>query len=223
MNRSTRLFEVIQILRTAKRPMTAEAIAGRLEVAKRTIYRDIAALQAMRVPIEGEAGIGYVMRPGYDLPPLMFATEEVEAIVVGLALLRRTGDEALERAAGSAASKIASVLPDSQRHVPHQVSGWNRIPSAAVDPALIRQAIRDEAELRIDYRDANGAETRRDIRPLALIYYIDAQVLAAWCHLRQAFRHFRLDRIDSCAPTGTDFKGQADRLRRAWEAELVLP
>jgi predicted DNA-binding transcriptional regulator YafY len=224
MERSTRLFEVIQTLRAADRPMTAQAIAERLEVTKRTIYRDIAALQAMRVPIEGEAGIGYIMRPGYDLPPLMFAADEVEAIVVGLALLRRTGDAALERAAGRAAGKIAAILPDDLRHtVPLHVSGWNRVPPAAADPGLIRQAIRDEAELLLDYRDLKEERTRREVRPLALIYYTDALVLAAWCHLRQAFRHFRVDRIDNCVPTGAHFKGRADRLRRDWAREVDLP
>ena len=99
MSRSNRMFEIIQLLRSAERPMTAHDLAEALEVVTRTIYRDIAALQAMKVPIEGEAGIGYVMRAGFDLPPLMFTTEEVEAIVVGLALLRRTGDIGLQAAA----------------------------------------------------------------------------------------------------------------------------
>ena len=115
MSRSDRMFEIIQLLRRAEKPMTAQALADALEVVPRTIYRDIAVLQGMRVPIEGEAGIGYVMRRGFDLPPLMFTAEEVEAIVVGLALLRRTGDLGLQAAAGRVSGKIAEVLPARSR------------------------------------------------------------------------------------------------------------
>src|SRR5215470_19763004 len=128
MGRSNRMFEVIQVLRAARKPLTAQEIAERLEVNKRTIYRDIAALQAMRIPIEGEAGVGYVMRRGFDLPPLMFDADEVEAIVVGLALLRRTGDAGLQMAAESVAAKIADVLPieagQAMRRNALTVSGW---------------------------------------------------------------------------------------------------
>ena len=112
MNRSTRMFEIIQLLRSTKRSLTAQQLAESLEVTKRTIYRDIVALQGMRVPIDGEAGVGYIMRPGFDLPPLMFTTEEVEAIAVGLSLLGRTGDTALETAAKNVVRKISDVLPE---------------------------------------------------------------------------------------------------------------
>src|SRR3954470_14693003 len=111
MGRSNRMFEVIQVLRGTRKALTAQDLAERLEVNKRTIYRDIVALQAMRIPIEGEAGIGYIMRRGFDLPPLMFDADEVEAIVVGLALLQRTGDRGLQTAAASVGAKIADVLP----------------------------------------------------------------------------------------------------------------
>jgi len=137
MRRSSRLFEIIQLLRGASAPTTAQAIAEALEVNKRTIYRDIASLQAMRVPIEGEAGIGYVMRAGFDLPPLMFTADEIEAIVVGLSLLGRTSDTNLQTAAARIIGKLADVLPVgsdaslSGRSL--QVSHWNAVPAASAD------------------------------------------------------------------------------------------
>jgi len=223
MSRSIRLFEIIQILRHARSPVTAQAIGNALEVTKRTIYRDIAALQAMRLPIDGEAGIGYVMRSGFDLPPLMFTEDELEAIVVGLALLGRTGDRGLERAAQRAASKISDVLPeDASRPVPLHVSRWHRIPNSSVETAALRRFIREEAELKITYLDLKGRRTNRNIRPVALIYYIEVTVLAAWCELRQAFRQFRVDRIKECEPTGNRFAGLSEELREAWERESVL-
>jgi len=220
MSRSTRLFEIIQILRHAEAPVTAQAIADALEVAKRTTYRDIAALQAMRLPIEGEAGIGYVMRAGFDLPPLMFTSEEMEAIVVGLALLGRTGDLGLERAAERAAWKISDVLPDdAQPPASLHVSRWNQIPESSVEAGRLRRFIREEAELNITYRDLKDRRTIRTICPLALIYYIDVVVVAAWCKLRHAFRHFRVERIEECRPTGNHFSESGAQLREAWERE----
>lgn len=224
MPRSTRLFEIIQHLRRADGPVTAQAIAEALEVTKRTIYRDMAALQAMRLPIEGEAGLGYVMRSGFDLPPLMFTHDEVEAIVVGLALLGRTGDRGLERAASQAAAKISDVLPDNIQNVaPLHVSRWSSIPKSRVEASELRRFIREEAELRITYVDLSDRPSSRDIKPLALVYYVDAVLLAAWCELRQAFRHFRIDRIEECHPTGQKFHGLGDQLVRRWEQESNLP
>lgn len=224
MPRSTRLFEIIQFLRQAEAPVTAQQIADALEVTKRTIYRDMAALQAMRLPIDGEAGIGYVMRSGFDLPPLMFTRDEVEAIVVGLALLGRTGDPGLERSAGRAAAKMADVLPDDAARVaPLHVSRWNIIPKPTVEASKLRRFIRDHAELRIDYRDLKDQSTSREIKPLALIYYIDAVLLVAWCELRQAFRHFRIDRIENCTATGQHFAAQSAALVKQWEGETELP
>lgn len=220
MPRSTRLFEIIQCLRRADGPLTAQNIADALEVNKRTIYRDMAALQAMRLPIEGEAGIGYVMRSGFDLPPLMFTQDELEAIIVGLALLGRTGDLGLERSASQAVAKISEVLPEDVQHVaPLRVSRWSAIPTSKIEARELRRFIRQEVELGISYVDLENRRTSRVIKPLALIYYIDAVLLAAWCDLRQAFRHFRIDRIEDCAPTGRDFRGLSDDLVKRWEQE----
>ncbi len=227
MSQTIRMFAIIQLLRRTDAALTAREIAETLEVTTRTIYRDIAALQAMRVPIEGAAGIGYLMRPGFDLPPLMFTSEEVEAIVVGLALLGRTGDAGLLAAARSVGRKLADVLPgdgvQALKQSPLHASVWNAIPDASVDPGMLRQAIRAEAAVRLTYIGDDGTPTRRAVKPLALIYYIEAVVLAAWCELRRDFRHFRLDRIRDCAPTGSDFHGEGAGLRARWSAQRGLP
>lgn len=225
--RSNRLFAIIQALRRARRPVTSAGLAEKLEVTPRTIYRDIAALQSMRVPIEGEAGIGYVMRPGFDLPPLMFNADEVEAIVVGMALLRRTGDKGLQEAADSVRSKIASVLPaDGTRQIEGgnlRVSSWGAAAPAVVDLKALRRAIRDEQKLLITYRNEQGVSSRRTVQPLAIVYYVEVVVLAAWCERQADFRHFRLDRIAACTMKKAWFRGQGDSLRAKWQAVQRLP
>ena len=218
MTKSTRMFELIQILRAARRPVTADELAERLDVSARTVYRDIAALQAMRTPIEGEAGLGYVMRRGYDLPPLNFDQEELEALRVGLALLTRTGDSALVEAAGRIGKKIEAL---------QEPVDWLKIaaPGAPLDDpekgcipkSLLRSAIREERKIEITYRDEADAETVRILRPVALLYYQDCAVLAAWCELRRGFRCFRADRIWAWTLLDEGFPGEGPALRRLWE------
>jgi predicted DNA-binding transcriptional regulator YafY len=220
MRKASRLFEIIQILRVARRPITAAAIAERLEITVRSIYRDIAALQAMRVPIDGERGIGYILRPGFDLPPLMFTIEETEAVVLGLALIERTGDKELTEAAKKVANKIAAAVPQPLRQLvsARSLHAWGPIAPQPqnIDFTMIRRAIRDEEKLDIDYRDEQGRITQRIIRPLALIYYLDAAVIVGWCELRQAIRNFRLDRTQNCKETGLHFRNEGDALRNLW-------
>ncbi|MFW8633624.1 helix-turn-helix transcriptional regulator [Cribrihabitans pelagius] len=217
MPRTGRLFEIIQILRAASAPVRAEDLAAQLEVSKRTVYRDIAALQAMRTPVEGEAGIGYVLRGGYDLPPLNFDEEELEALHVGLAMLIRTGDGALQRAAARVSRKIKDV---------HATADWLQVApwgapqddpeKGCVPKALLRQAVRESRKLELTYLDAAGGETRRRVRPLALIYHIEATLLAAWCELRGGFRHFRTDRMLAAELLEAGFAGEAGALRKLW-------
>lgn len=220
MRKASRLFEIIQILRGARRPITAASIAERLEVTVRSIYRDIAALQAMRVPIDGERGIGYILRPGFDLPPLMFTIEETEAVVLGMALIERTGDRELTDAAKKVVRKIAAAVPAplSQLVSARSLHAWGPIAPQPrnIDFTLIRRAIRDEEKLEIDYRDEQGRITRRVIRPLALIYYLDAAMIVGWCELREAIRNFRLDRTQGCRETGLHFRNEGDVLRDLW-------
>ncbi|MGV1758296.1 helix-turn-helix transcriptional regulator [Rhizobium sp. A22-96] len=220
MRKASRLFEIIQILRLAKGTVTAADIADQLEVTVRSVYRDIAALQAMRVPIEGERGIGYILRPGFDLPPLMFSIEEMEAIVLSLALLERTGDDELKQAAKRVSTKIAGAVPPPLRQTfeANALHAWGfAAPSAsAIDLSLVRRAIRDEEKLDLAYRDEHGRATERLIRPIALIYYAESANIVAWCELRQAIRNFRSDRIEDCQATGLWFKSEGDRLRQIW-------
>ncbi len=200
MRRSDRLFEIIQVLRTESRPITAQALASRLEVTARTIYRDIAVLQARRVPIEGAAGIGYLLRRGFDLPPLMFTIEEIEAITVGARMLSRTGDPGLQSAAASVLSKVSVALPDllgqHLAHPPFFVSSQGAPLPPIADLSTIRAAIRDQRKLRISYNDLRGSRTSRVIWPVAVAYYVEVTLIGAWCELRQDFRHFRVDRIE---------------------------
>ncbi|MEY8829898.1 helix-turn-helix transcriptional regulator [Sedimentitalea sp. XS_ASV28] len=220
MPRSSRLFEIIQILRVAEGPVTAADLADQLEVSVRTIYRDIAALQGMRTPIEGEAGMGYLMRKGYDLPPLNFDTDEIEALRVALAMLARTGDSALQRAAQRVCGKIDALHgpADWLEIVPWGAPSDDSAPDC-VSKAMLRTAIREESKLELLYRDENNNETRRVVRPLVLIYHLNCVMLAAWCETRSAFRHFRTDRIWDCTLTGTDFTGEGAVLRRLWREQ----
>jgi predicted DNA-binding transcriptional regulator YafY len=226
MGRSSRLFEIIQIMRRATGPVAAHAVANALEVSTRTIYRDIVALQAMRVPIEGEAGVGYILQDGFDLPPLMFTADEVEAIVVGLSLIGRTGDADLLAAASRVSQKIADILPDAVdkrlEKSPLHVSHWNAIPPSLVGYRIMRQAIREERKLHLCYQDAEARCTERTVRPIALVYYVDTVILAAWCELRQDFRHFRADRVQACNAADSFFSGQGEELRAAWRARHEL-
>jgi len=199
VRRADRLFDIIQALRVAKAPLTAAQLAAELEVTVRTIYRDVATLQARRVPIEGAAGIGYVLRRGFDLPPLMFTTEEVDAIAVGAEHVRRLRDPALQDAAASVLAKIAAVLPPATRaeaaSAPFYVSEGSAEVPVGIDLSEIRSAIRDRRKLRLTYADGEGRQTRRTVWPIALAYYVDVTLIAAWCELRGDYRHFRVDRV----------------------------
>ena len=211
MSRIDRLFEIIQILRASSRAITAEQLAEQLEVSTRTVYRDIQSLQARGTPIEGEVGVGYMMQQGYNLPPLNFSVEEIESIVVGLSLLSRTGDKGLKNAANSVISKINSLNQAMERL---SVSDWGIVETSATDPLLLRAAIREERVLKIQYQDLTGRLTTRRIKPLSITYYIEVMVLAAWCELRQDFRHFRVDRIRSIKSLEIHFRRQGTRLRK---------
>lgn len=216
MQRTDRLFEIITLLRAARQagrgPVTAQQLADSLEVTPRTIYRYIATLQSMRVPIEGAAGVGYIMRAGYDLPPLNFAADELEAIVIGLGMLARTGDTSLQLAAARVFGKIEvnRVAIGSL-----QVSDWG-IDSA---PHLVnlRAAIRDESKLRITYRSLSEITESRVILPIILTYYAEVAVVTAYCQLRSDFRNFRVDRMQEIALTGEDFHGQGNGLREEYQ------
>ena len=184
MRRSTRLFEIIQILRAANGPVTAEALSEKLEVSVRTVYRDIVALQAQRTPIEGEAGVGYLMRRGYDLPPLNFDAEEVEALWVGLLMLARTGDSTLQQSADRVCRKIEALrAPVDWLQVTPSGAPLDDPEKGCVPVVNFREAIRAERKIRITYANPEGDRTERTVRPVALVYHIEwLSLQIVWVH-----------------------------------------
>jgi predicted DNA-binding transcriptional regulator YafY len=224
VRRADRLFDIIQTLRVAGKPMTAATLAGQLEVTVRTVYRDIAALQASRVPIEGAAGIGYVLRRGFDLPPLMFTADEIDAIAVGARLVRRLRDPGLQDAAASVLAKIATALPDALRpgvmSAPFYVSDGQAETPSGIDLSDVRFAIRESRKMRITYADAGGQRSNRAIWPIAMAYYVDATVLGAWCELREDYRHFRVERIVTSTLLETNFPTDGGKLMQGWWAQI---
>jgi predicted DNA-binding transcriptional regulator YafY len=199
MRRADRLFRIIQHLRSHRSPTTAQQLSVELEVSLRTIYRDIRDLQGSGVPIRGEAGVGYMLSKSYDLPPIMFDEEELEALVLGARLVRSFADPALGNAASRALAKIETVLPSRLR----ERAGDSPLYAVDVRAPLahrqalgaLRQAIRDRRRVSIEYSDAAQAPSSRVVLPLALYYWGPTWTLACWCELRGDFRTFRVDRV----------------------------
>lgn len=220
MRRADRLFQIIQILRRSSRVVTAAALAEELEVSKRTVYRDIADLVGQRVPIEGEAGVGYLIGADFDMPPLMLTPDEIEAVVLGAQWVAGHSDKALATAARDVVAKIAAVVPDRLRPFVTEPSVGAKPtkaePEDNVDSATLRLAIRNGRKLRLRYRSEAGEETERTVWPVILGYAETSRLLVAWCELRQGFRHFRADRIiEANLLEETVDLGQGE-LRRRW-------
>lgn len=199
MRRAERLFRIIEKLRPG-RLTTARDLARALEVSERTIYRDIAHLVGSGLPIEGEAGLGYMMRDGYDLPPIMFSQEEMVALTAGARMVQAWGGTSMAQGAASALDKIAAVVPDAvraraERLRVHALGGL--APDDAVRGIIdaVEAAVDDPHRLRIGYSDESGRVTERTVRPLGLWFWGKVWTLVAWCELRDDFRMFRLDRI----------------------------
>lgn len=198
-------------------------LAQELGVSIRTLYRDIATLQGQGADIQGEPGLGYVLKPGFMLPPMMFSEDEIEAIVLGLRWVARRGDGRLGEAAGNAAAKIGAVLPDDLRN-DMEASTLLVGPSAAergaiVDLAELRDAIKRERKVAILYRDKDGAVTERRLWPFALGFFDDVRVVMAWCELRNGFRHFRVDRIDRLEVQDERAPRRRLEMFKAWRKE----
>ena len=219
MSRSERLLALLQALRRRRRPVSGRVLAEELGVSLRTLYRDIASLQGQGAEIEGEAGLGYVLKPGFWLPPLMLSGEEIEALVLGARWVGARTDEKLALAARDAIAKISAVLP---RHLRDDVEASTLIVApgkasgAPLDLAPIRAAIRAERKLALAYCDAQGARTERTIWPFGVGYFDEARVVMAWCELRQGFRHFRADRIASCRALEARYPTSRQRLLKDW-------
>lgn len=214
MRRADRLFEIIQHLRR-KPTLRASDLAESLEVSERTIYRDIRDLMASGVPIEGEAGVGYVLKAGFDLPPLMFKETEIEALVLGARIVETWADAELAEAATDAIAKIEAVIPERLRGYMAATallapSAW-RMEPIGFDVADIRRAVRGQIKVHFRYCDVLGQGSERTVRPLSLAYFGPVWILAAWCELRDDFRTFRLDRIADFAVTGERFRTEPGR------------
>lgn len=211
MRRADRLFQLIEHLR-GRRTLTARQLAERLHVSERTVYRDVGDLIASGVPIEGAAGIGYQLRRGFDLPPIMFDRDELEALVLGARLVKALGGQSLAQSADLALNKIEAVLPAARRkelELPRLYAPRFAIDTRRTEPLdTIRRAINAHHVLRIDYTREDGTSSSRSLRPLALYYWPPHWLLAAWCELRQDFRNFRTDRIRAAALTDTVFSDE---------------
>jgi predicted DNA-binding transcriptional regulator YafY len=214
MRRADRLFEIVQQLRGA-RLVTAQALAGRLEVSVRTIYRDIRDLQASGVPIDGAAGVGYLLRPGYQLPPLMFLPAEIEALIVGARMVRAWAGRGLAAAATEALVKIGEVVPEARMRAAERVPVFapglsiHDAERAALD--TFGRAIDERVKARFAYCDSLGDESERTVRPLALHFWGRVWTLAAWCELRGDLRTFRVDRAGAVALTEERFDPEPGR------------
>ncbi|MDB5563955.1 MAG: YafY family transcriptional regulator [Tardiphaga sp.] len=225
MRRADRLFEIIQVLRRTRKPLTADAIAAELETSKRTIYRDIATLMAQRVPIRGEAGMGYILERGFDMPPLMLTPDEIEAAVLGAQWVAGHADAALAKAAENLIAKIADTVPErlrpfvlepASRARPH----WQAEPDR-LDMVLVRAHIHAGKKVRLRYRDEHGRDSERTIWPIAVGYLEAVRLLAAWCELRKDFRSFRTDRVVEATYLDERYPERRETLRIKWRKTLA--
>jgi predicted DNA-binding transcriptional regulator YafY len=228
VSRAERLLALIQILHRHRYPVSGTVLARELGVSLRTLYRDIASLQSQGAHIDGEPGVGYVLRPGFMLPPLMFSHEELEAMVLGSRWVADRTDTTLQHAAQNALAKIAAVLPPDLRHALDAssllIGPAELVAAGDTELTVIRRAIRGERKLAITYFDLEGRETRRTVWPFALGFFERVRVVAAWCELRQAFRNFRTDRITALAVAEQCYRRRRLALLKEWrEREGVTP
>ncbi len=218
MRRADRLFQIVNVVRRRRTATTATHLAKRLGVSERTVYRDIRDLILAGTPIDGEAGVGYRIRPGYDLPPLMFDRDEIQALVIGARIVRQFGDPALARASDAILGKVAAILPkdlapllaDTRLFVPSTIGAGK----SADALTLSREALIARRKLELSYATADGAATRRTVRPLGIFFWGRTWTLAAWCELRQDFRNFRLDRVTASTMLDETFEDEAGKALR---------
>jgi predicted DNA-binding transcriptional regulator YafY len=222
MSRAVRLLELLQVLRGYKRPVTSEKLASKLGISVRTLYRDIASLQAQGADIQGEPGLGYVLRPGFTLPPLMFTKDEIEALVLGSRWVAESADDELAAAAKKVMSKISAVLPVELR-IELETSALLVGPEdneiriqRNLTLLAVRRAINQECKLRIMYADAKGEESKRTVWPFALGFFNDLQMLVAWCEIREDYRHFRIDRIAALQPSAVRYPRRRLEMLKDW-------
>jgi predicted DNA-binding transcriptional regulator YafY len=210
MRRADRLFRLVQVLR-ARRFATGAELASELGVSKRTVYRDVRDLEASGIPIRGEAGVGYQLQGGFELPPLTFSADEVEGLVLGARIVQAWGDEDLAAAAASAMAKVEAVLPEPLRRVLLNTAlfapGGPRAAEMAGEMSLLRKAISERRRMRFEYTRADGSQSLRTVRPLALYFWGTKWTLATWCEMRNDYRSFRPDRMGRVEPLDDCFDG----------------
>lgn len=223
MRRAERLFRLVNELR-ARGVCRAEDLAAYFEISIRTVYRDIAHLQASGLPIDGEAGVGYLLRPGFDLPPLTFTFEQLDALAIGLSFVEVAGDTALADAAREVRAKLQASLPAPDQRTLENAPLFASRRDGRANPYLtvIRRAIRKASVLRVEYRDAEGSLSDRRIHPLAIWAFTDGWLFAGWCTLRADFRAFRFDRISKIADTGDHFADHPDQNLKAYLASRIF-
>jgi predicted DNA-binding transcriptional regulator YafY len=226
VSRTTRLLTLLEMLRSRRVPVTAHELASEMGMSERTLYRDIATLIDQGAPIHGEAGIGYVLKPGLFLPPLMLSEDEIDAVVLGLRYVDQRGDDVLRKAAAQALAKIDAVLNASGKdamRAPTVSSGppVQEFPVNAVPLTSLRAAIRGQCKLCIAYLDAQGEPSNRVVWPVVLGFLDNVRILGAWCEKRQDFRSFRTDRIAAADETGERYPGARSVLISRYRAHLA--
>jgi predicted DNA-binding transcriptional regulator YafY len=218
MRRADRLFQIVNVVRRRRTATTATYLAERLGVSERTVYRDIRDLILAGTPIDGEAGVGYRIRPGYDLPPLMFDRDEIQALVIGARIVRQFGDPALARASDAILGKVAAIVPkdlaplvaETRLFVPSIIGAGK----SAEALALAREAVIARRKLAVSYATADGVVTNRTVRPLGIFFWGRTWTLAAWCELREGFRNFRLDRVTASTMLDEAFEDEDGKTLR---------
>ena len=225
MRRTERLFQIIQILRANRSPVTGRSLADELEISLRTLYRDMAELIAQRVPVTGEAGTGYVLGEGYDMPPLMLTADELEAAALGAAWVASQADSSLARAARDLVSKLSDAIPQELRPIVLDASSRPISTQPKIqdrfDGYVLRKAIRERSRLQLTYQDQNKGITNRVIWPLLIAYLDASRYIVAWCETRQDYRHFRTDRVLEIAVLDGKYAARRAVLIKGWDKAMA--
>ena len=221
MRRTERLFQIIQILRSTRSPITGRDLADELEISLRTLYRDMAELTAQRIPITGEAGMGYVLDDGYDMPPLMLTADELEAAALGAAWVASEADPSLARAARDLVSKLSEAIPKELRPIilgasSKAITTQSKV-SERFDSALLRHAIRERYKLQLTYTDRDGGITDRIVWPMLIAFLDRNRYLVAWCETRKDYRHFKTDRVQELKVLDEKYPERRAVLIQGWE------
>jgi predicted DNA-binding transcriptional regulator YafY len=225
MSRTERLFTLLQILRTYRNPVSGQRLAERLNISIRTLYRDISTLQSQGAEIEGEPGLGYILKPSFFIPPLMFTQTEIEALMLGILWVSKFADAPLAKGASDVLAKITAVLPSNIRNgmnaVPLRVGPPAPISMEKEDLTALRDAIRKQQKIRITYRSQEGKESQRIIWPFTIGYFTNGRILVGWCEKQREYRHFRTDGITSMTVLEERYERPRESLFREWHSSQM--